>query len=67
MEKYKVKYNELLKRYNAGTIYIDKGTYNFKELKVYMQIIKALNKLLQLIKDYTQKEIVDGFKIKGRN
>lgn len=69
ISKAKKQYNEMLERYYNGVKYLDDDTKKYEErlkfLPLLEEIMARLNKLLYKIHDYTEKEILEGFKVLG--
>lgn len=60
----KVKYNELLARYNKGAEYLAKNPEDDKALEEFNKISDELNNIIQAIPNMTDKEKTEGFDIK---
>ena len=59
----KVKYNELLARYNKGAEYLAKNPEDDKALEEFNKISDELNNIIQAIPNMTDKEKTEGFVI----
>ena len=59
----KVKYNELLARYNKGAEYLAKNPEDDKALEEFNRISDELNNIIQAIPNMTDKEKTEGFVI----
>lgn len=59
----KVKYNELLARYNKGAEYLAKNPDDDKALEEFNRISDELNNIIQAIPNMTDKEKTEGFEI----
>lgn len=59
----KVKYNELLARYNKGAEYLAKNPEDDKALEEFNKISDELNNIIQAIPGMTDKEKTEGFVI----
>lgn len=59
----KVKYNELLARYNKGAEYLAKNPEDDKALEEFNRISDELNNIIQAIPNMTDKEKTEGFEI----
>lgn len=59
----KVKYNELLARYNKGAEYLAKNPEDDKALEEFSRISDELNNIIQAIPNMTDKEKTEGFVI----
>lgn len=59
----KVKYNELLARYNKGADYLAKNPEDDKALEEFNRISDELNNIIQAIPNMTDKEKTEGFVI----
>lgn len=59
----KVKYNELLARYNKGAEYLAKNPEDDKALEEFNRISDELNNIIQAIPNMTDKEKTEGFDI----
>lgn len=57
----KVKYNELLARYNKGAEYLAKNPEDDKALEEFNKISDELNNIIQAIPNMTDKEKTEGF------
>lgn len=57
----KVKYNELLARYNKGAEYLAKNPEDDKALEEFNRISDELNNIIQAIPNMTDKEKTEGF------
>lgn len=57
----KVKYNELLARYNKGAEYLANNPEDDKALEEFNKISDELNNIIQAIPDMTDKEKIEGF------
>lgn len=59
----KVKYNELLARYNKGAEYLAKNPEDDKALEEFNKISDELNNIIQAIPNMTDREKTEGFDI----
>ena len=57
----KIKYNELLARYNKGAEYLAKNPEDDKALEEFNRISDELNNIIQAIPNMTDKEKTEGF------
>lgn len=60
----KVKYNELLARYNKGAEYLAKNSNDEKAMEEFNKISDELNNIIEAIPNMTDKEKTEGFEIK---
>ena len=61
----KVKYNELLARYNKGAEYLAKNPEDDKALEEFNKISDELNNIINAIPNMTDKEKTEGFDIEA--
>lgn len=62
----KVKYNELLARYNKGAEYLAKNPNDEKAMEELNKISDELNNIIEAIPNMTDKEKTEGFDIKEK-
>ena len=62
----KVKYNELLARYNKGAEYLAKNPNDEKAMEEFNKISDELNNIIEAIPNMTDKEKTEGFVIKEK-